>query len=54
MNTTTKLRKINRSVEEIKKLSIRLILNSDTMTREVRVLNLINIKALTDEILTMK
>lgn len=54
MNTTTKLRKINRSVEEIKKLSILLILNGDLMSGEVRVLNLLNIKALTDEILTMK
>lgn len=47
-------KKINQSVEEIKKLAIGLILNEGTMTREVKILELINIKILTDEILTMK
>lgn len=47
-------KKINQAVEEIKKLSIVLILNEGTITRENRILELINIKILTDEILTMK
>lgn len=50
----TKLAKAKRNINEIKQISLRLLIKTNVMTEDQKTLEFLLIKALADEILTMK
>lgn len=50
----TKLAKIKRNLREIKQITIKLVIKDGVLTAHQKTLELLTIKALSDEILTMK